>query len=199
MREGGFRPDLYYPLNAYQISIPPLRERKEDIALLAKSFLAKYEAIHGKKLRGFSDKVKFSLLNYRWPGNIRELQNAIERAVILTPNGFRIEVNHLFSFCGPEQSREFGLEANGELSLGRGESADKLCEELLKGVMTLDQIEAMLLDAAVDKARGNLSAAARMLGLTRPQLAYRLKRRLEEKMAREAEATSSDHEVLTPQ
>ena len=192
VREGSFRADLYYRLNAYPISIPPLRERKEDVALLAKSFLAKYEAIHGKKLRGFSDKAKFSLLNYRWPGNIRELQNAVERAVILAPSGSRIEVNHLFSFCGAEQSREFGLDANGELGLGRGESADKLCEELLNGVMTLDQIEAMLLDAAVDKARGNLSAAARMLGLTRPQLAYRLKRRHEENAAREGEPAASD-------
>jgi two-component system, NtrC family, response regulator HydG len=192
VREGSFRADLYYRLNAYPISIPPLRERKEDVALLAKSFLAKYEAIHGKKLRGFSDKVKSSLLNYRWPGNIRELQNAVERAVILAPSGSRIEVDHLFTFYGAEQSREFGVDANGELSLGRGESADKLCEELLNGVMTLDQIEAMLLDAAVDKARGNLSAAARMLGLTRPQLAYRLKRRHEENTAREGEPAASD-------
>ncbi len=190
--EGSFRADLYYRLNAYPISIPPLRERKEDVALLAKSFLAKYEAIHCKKLRGFSDKAKSSLLNYRWPGNIRELQNAVERAVILAPSGARIEVDHLFTFCGAEQSREFGVDANGELGLGRGESADRLCEELLNGVMTLDQIEAMLLDAAVDKARGNLSAAARMLGLTRPQLAYRLKRRHEENAALEGEPAASD-------
>ncbi len=179
-------------------NIPPLRERKEDVALLAKSFLAKYEAIHGKKLRGFSDKAKSSLLNYRWPGNIRELQNAVERAVILARSGSRVEVDHLFTFYGVEQSREFGVDANGELGPGRGESADKLCEELLNGVMTLDQIEAMLLDAAVDKARGNLSAAARMLGLTRPQLAYRLKRRDEENTAREGEVATSEIKVSTP-
>jgi len=198
VREGSFRADLYYRLNAYQITIPPLRERKEDIALLAKSFLAKYQAIHGKKFRGFSDKAKSSLLAYPWPGNIRELQNTVERAVILAPNGARIEVDHLFYFRGAEQSREYGFDANGELGLARGESADKLCEELLNGVMTLDQIEAMLLDAAVDKAHGNLSAAARMLGLTRPQLAYRLKRRHEEGTAQEGEVAASESKVSTP-
>ncbi|MBI4986012.1 MAG: sigma 54-interacting transcriptional regulator, partial [Rhodocyclales bacterium] len=188
VRDGKFRADLYYRLNAFQIAIPPLRERTEDVALLAKSFLAKYAATHGKKLRGFSDKAKRALLAYPWPGNIRELQNTVERGVILAPSGARIEVDHLFSSCGERQPREFGLDTHGSLDLARGESADKLCEAVFNGVMTLGQIETMLLEIAVDKARGNLSAAARMLGLTRPQLAYRLKRRLEEEAARESGA-----------
>ena len=180
VREGKFRADLYYRLNAYQISIPPLRERKEDVALLAKNFLVKYAATHGKKLRGFSDKAKRALLAYPWPGNIRELQNTVERGVILAPSGTRVEVDHLFSSCSSEQPREFGLDNNGDLGMSRGESTDKLCEAVFNGVMTLGQVEAMLLETAVDKARGNLSSAARMLGLTRPQLAYRLKRQHEE-------------------
>jgi len=190
VKEGHFRADLYYRLNAYQINIPPLRERKEDVGLLARSFLEKYAATNGKKLRGFTDKAKRALLTYHWPGNIRELQNIIERGVILAPSGTRIEVNHLFSSCAEEAPREFGLDINGALGENSGGSAKTLCEAVFNGVMTLDEVEGMLLETAVDKARGNLSSAARMLGLTRPQLAYRLKRRHEGEGARAAERTA---------
>ena len=176
IKERKLRSDLYYRLNAYQIEIPPLRERKEDISPLAKGFLAKYSVIHAKKLRGFTDKAKRALLTYAWPGNIRELQNMIERGVILAPSGTRIEVNHLFSSCAEEHAREFGLDTKGDLGVNRAESSKSLCEAVFNGVLTLEQVETMLLETAVDKAHGNLSSAARMLGLTRPQLAYRLKR-----------------------
>lgn len=176
VKEGRFRSDLYYRLNAYEITIPPLRERHEDIPLLAKNFLEKYTATHGKKLLGFSDKAKRALLNYPWPGNIRELQNMIERGVILAPNGTRIEVSHLFSSCNDDYLREFRLNINGSLNINHSESAKALCETVFNGVMTLDEIEGLLIETAVDKARGNLSSAARSLGLTRAQLAYRLKR-----------------------
>ncbi|MBK7059756.1 MAG: sigma 54-interacting transcriptional regulator [Rubrivivax sp.] len=175
VKTGSFRADLYYRLNGFQVTIPPLRERSEDIALLAKSFLAKYSALHAKKLRGFTDKAKRALLSYPWPGNIRELQNMVERGVILAPSGARIEVEHLFSPCAGEQARELGLDRGGSLDLQSGNSIQALCESVLGGSATLDQIEALLIETAVDKARGNLSAAARTLGLTRAQLAYRLK------------------------
>ena len=175
VKQGRFRSDLYYRLNAYQIDIPPLRERKEDISVLAKRFLEKFSAIHGKKLRGFTDKAKRALLTYAWPGNIRELQNMIERGVILAPSGTRIELDHLFSPCADNRAREFGVNVNGELALDRWDAGRALCESVFNGVMTLDQLEAMLVETAVNKAHGNLSSAARMLGLTRPQLAYRLK------------------------
>ncbi len=175
VKEGRFRSDLYYRLNAYQIDIPPLRERKEDISLLAKRFLEKFSAIHAKTLRGFTDKAKRALLTYGWPGNIRELQNMVERGVILAPSGTRIEVDQLFSSCADNRAREFGLNVNGELAMNGWEAGRALCESVFNGVMTLDQVEAMLVETAVNKACGNLSSAARMLGLTRPQLAYRLK------------------------
>ena len=176
VKAGRFRSDLYYRLNAYQILIPPLRERKQDISLLAKHFLARHTAIHGKKLRGFTDKAKRALLTYPWPGNIRELQNAVERGVILAPGGTRIEVGHLFMSCSEEQPAEFGLDNSGGLDVNCWETGKDLREAVFNGSLTLDQVEAMLLETAVDKARGNLSSAARMLGLTRPQIAYRLKR-----------------------
>jgi transcriptional regulator with GAF, ATPase, and Fis domain len=176
VKEGRFRSDLFYRLNAYQIVIPPLRERKQDIPLLAKHFLVKHSAIHGKKLRGFTDKAKRALLAYPWPGNIRELQNAVERGVILAPSGTRIEVSHLFLSCNDVQPQEFGLDPTGGLDINSWETGKNLREAVFNGALTLDQVEAMLLETAVDKARGNLSSAARMLGLTRPQIAYRLKR-----------------------
>lgn len=175
-KEGKFRSDLYYRLNAFQIVIPPLRERKEDISPLAKSFLEKYSVLHGKRLRGFTDKAKRALLTYDWPGNIRELRNTVERGVILAPPGTRIEVNHLFSSYQGEGTREFGLDRHGTLDAQEWEAGKRLCEAVFNGVMTLDQLEVMLLEKAIDKAKGNLSSAARMLGLRRPQLAYRLKR-----------------------
>jgi DNA-binding NtrC family response regulator len=190
VKDGQFRPDLYYRLNAFQIDIPPLRERNEDVSLLAKRFLEKYSAVHGKKLRGFTDKAKRALLTYPWPGNIRELQNMIERGVILAPSGTRIEVDHLF-LCNSDQAQEFGLDTHGGLDLNHGDTEKRLCEAVFNGVMTLDQVEAMLLETAVDKARGNLSSAARMLGLTRPQFAYRLKRLHEEAQGRTEMASVS--------
>ena len=182
VRENRFRSDLFYRLNAYQIAIPPLRERKLDISLLAKNFLEKFSAIHGKKLRGFTDKSKRTLLSYSWPGNIRELQNVIERGVILAPNDTRIEVNQMFSSYNEDSSLEFSLDINGSVGINGGigagcsETGRDLCEAVFNGVMTLDQIEGMLVETAVDKAHGNLSAAARLLGLTRRQLSYRLSR-----------------------
>lgn len=176
VKEGKFRSDLYYRLNAYQINIPPLRERKEDVSLLAKRFLEKYSVTNGKRLRGFTDKAKRALLNYAWPGNIRELQNMIERGVILAPSGTRIEVNHMFSTCDDNHTHEFGVDIHGDLNLDCGEAGKDLCDAVFNGIMTLDQVDAMLIETAVDKAHGNLSSAARMLGLTRPRLAYRLRR-----------------------
>jgi transcriptional regulator with AAA-type ATPase domain len=86
-------------------------------------------------------------------------------------------VSHLFSSpCADEEAREFGLGLDGNIDLNAWDTGKELCEAVFNGVRTLDQVEAMLIETAVDKAHGNLSAASRMLGLTRPQLAYRLKR-----------------------
>ncbi len=83
VRSGDFREDLYYRLNVFPILVPPLRERKEDIPLLVRHFVRKYAAKTGKPVRETSQKVMDQLMSYDWPGNIRELENVIERAVIL--------------------------------------------------------------------------------------------------------------------
>ena len=80
-----FREDLYYRLNVFPIISPPLRERKEDIPVLVKHFLQKYEGKMGKKINDISPKVIDALMKYDWPGNIRELENLVERAMIISP------------------------------------------------------------------------------------------------------------------
>ncbi|HZP59647.1 MAG TPA: sigma-54 dependent transcriptional regulator [Opitutaceae bacterium] len=87
IEKGSFRQDLYYRLNVFPLHMPPLRERREDILLLAENFLGRCARKHGLKLPGLTDAARTLLLNYSWPGNVRELQNTIERAVILTENG----------------------------------------------------------------------------------------------------------------
>ena len=190
VREGKFRSDLYYRLNAYQISIPPLRERMQDVLLLAERFMRKYSAVNDKKLRGFTDKAKRALLAYSWPGNIRELQNVIERGVILAPSGTRIEVDQMFSSYNDGAALEFGLDVNGGLNIDQtAEPGNSLIEEVLNSAMTLDQMERALIETAVRRSNGNLSAAARVLGISRPQLAYRLGRQGESPTAAPDTAT----------
>ncbi|WP_243372665.1 sigma-54-dependent Fis family transcriptional regulator [Geotalea sp. SG265] len=185
VKEGKFRSDLFYRLNAFQIDIPPLRKRKEDIPLIANRYVEKYSAVHGKKINGFTDKAMRGLLAYQWPGNIRELMNMVERGVILTPNGGRIELEQMFSASENAHAMEFGLQSNGSLGMDQAEGGMNLQDEVLNGTVSLDQAEARLIEAAVQKAKGNLSAAARILGVTRPQLAYRLKRLQGEEPRRE--------------
>jgi formate hydrogenlyase transcriptional activator len=85
IKDGSFRSDLYYRLNVFPLEVPPLRERRSDIDLLAKFFLSRYARSLGKKMTGISASTTEKLMNYSWPGNIRELQNVIERALILVP------------------------------------------------------------------------------------------------------------------
>ncbi len=186
VRDGRFRSDLYYRLNAFQIDIPPLRERKEDIPLLARRFLSEQCTVQGKKLLGFSDKAKRALLSHDWPGNIRELRNVIERGVLLAPAATRIELHQLFATPPDLSPPTLALDAHGSPGEREWSSGRALAEAVFNGMTTLDQVETMLLEIAVDKARGNLSSAARMLGLTRAQLAYRLKRLHEAAPAGEA-------------
>lgn len=87
VQKGEFRQDLYYRLNVFPVHVPALRERTEDIPLLADHFLRRFTRKHGVKATGFSDSARAAMMSYRWPGNVRELQNTIERAVILSESG----------------------------------------------------------------------------------------------------------------
>jgi DNA-binding NtrC family response regulator len=173
---GRFRRDLMYRLNVYPICIPPLRERKLDIEPLAQSMLTRFCVLHGKRVLGFEERALLALQQYNWPGNVRELENLVERGVILAGQGCMVEVEHLF----PNQSDaiQTSLDANGRLTKLPSMKDDEFSARILDSGSSLDEIEARVLDHAVARTHGNLSEAARLLGLTRPQLAYRQKQRL---------------------
>jgi len=117
-------------------------------------------------------------MSYAWPGNVRELENMIERGVILAPAGGRIELDHLAPCLTVAAERETGVTASGRLEDARAPGWQRLCEAFFASGCSLEQFEATLLAQAVQQSEGNLSGAARLLGLTRPQLSYRLKRNL---------------------
>jgi DNA-binding NtrC family response regulator len=171
---GRFRADLMYRLNVYPICIPPLRERKADIEPLAQGMLTRFCALHGKRVLGFEERALQALRQHDWPGNVRELENLIERGVILAAQAGMVEVEHLF----PNQpdAVQTGLNAQGQLVRLPSAQDDDLSARILNSGSSLEDIEARVLDHAVARAHGNLSEAARLLGLSRPQLAYRLKR-----------------------
>jgi transcriptional regulator with GAF, ATPase, and Fis domain len=179
-RSGAFREDLYFRLNVFPIRIPPLRERREDIPLLARHFLRKYAERHGRAGQGITERAMDRLVDYRFPGNVRELENLIERAVILAPeDGGPIDVGQLFGHGEEGHTLSYGLGVDGSLVDGRDTGAPPttdMVSDILAREVPLEQLESMLIDAAVTRADGNLSEAARMLGLTRAQLAYRFKK-----------------------
>ncbi len=171
---GRFRRDLMYRLNVYPIAIPPLRDRIEDIESLANHMLRHFMALHNKRVAGISDRALDAMRNYAWPGNVRELENLIERGLIITPPGQMVDVDDLFAMApAPPQVT---LSASGELQKGAPADIDALYDELQRRGLSLEALEDGLIQQAVERAGGNLSAAARALGLTRPQLSYRLQR-----------------------
>ena len=182
VQKGEFREDLFFRLNVFPVRIPPLRERREDIPLLVRHFLAKYSSRYGQTVAGVSDRAMDRLMDYDYPGNVRELENIIERAVILCPDETtRIDVGHLFAQGGEVLSPFLGVGQDGQLTEGARPAATPqpvtsglpMIDQLLSSDLPLDTLENMIIKAAVERSDGNLSEAARKLGLTRAQLAYR--------------------------
>jgi transcriptional regulator with PAS, ATPase and Fis domain len=171
---GLFRRDLFYRLNVYPICIPPLRERPTDIEPLARHLLTRFTALHQKRLAGFSDRALLALARHDWPGNVRELENLVERGVILAAQGSVIEVEHLFP-NQPDVAHD-GIDPQGRLARRAPQDEQALCERVLDSGVPIESLEAQVLALAVERSRGNLSGAARLLGISRAQLAYRLKR-----------------------
>ena len=160
-------------------------------------FLARFNLRHERHLTGFTQRAVDAMLSYDWPGNVRELENIIERGVILASDGEAIDAPQLFS-CGEQFSdQRYAINGEGKLvsvspaspSPVQTEHSDidrvtRRVNGLLLGEndpsadnVSLDEIETMLLRRAIDSARGNVAAAARLLGITRPQMLYRLKSR----------------------
>lgn len=149
---GEFRADLYYRLNVINLHLPPLRERSEDIMPLTDYFIAKFNRILKGGVRGIDDEAAQRLINYSWPGNIRELENVVERAVNYTRSG-SIQLSHL-----PEQIRNNG--ASDRLALPDG----------IRHQDKIGRIEREMIAAALEKAGGNKTKAAKLLNLSRSRL-----------------------------
>ena len=175
MRTGKFRSDLFYRLNTFPITIPPLRERTADIPALVARFVEKFSALYAKKLRGLTDKAMREVMRHPWPGNIRELENAVERAVLLASEHGEIEASHLWG-THPHARDDGHLDAAGKITQGGPDPLDALCAQVLEQNIDIASLEQRLMQTAMQRANGNLSQAARLLGITRPQLAYRLKK-----------------------
>lgn len=180
VREGRFREDLFFRLNVYPIHLPPLRERRDDVPLLMNHFLRRESLRHGRQPTGFTARAVRAMLSYPFPGNIRELQNLIERGVISAEDGAAIDVAHLFRREQLPDDVLLAISAQGGLTAQRNDPAPSLLDHVQAGLggqpLTLTAVEHQLLHDAVASADGNIAAAARRLGLTRSQLAYRLER-----------------------
>jgi len=158
--QGNFRQDLYYRLNVVPLKLPPLHERQGDIPILLAHFVNLFSKRHGLKSPHFSKAALESMKRYRWPGNVRELRNLCERLMILLP-GQEVGVQNL--------PQEFRVESMTDNKLG---SVIKLPPE---GI-TLASVEESLIRQALEHTRGNQSKAARLLGISRDTLLYRLKK-----------------------
>ncbi len=158
VEQGRFREDLYYRLNVLQISLPPLRERIEDIPLLIDHFIDRNNERLGTRMQGVDAKARRLLLSHHWPGNVRELENLIERAVVLA-EGDAITAEDL-----PDRLRQ---------------PANPLAVVLASGELSIKKavrvIEETLIRRALDKTRGNRTAAARLLEISHRALLYKIK------------------------
>ncbi len=155
LARGEFREDLYYRLRVFEIALPPLRERREDILPLAETFVEEIGKTVGRPCAGISKQARDVLLTYSWPGNVRELRNAIERAIILCDGGL-ITAEHL-----PEPRP------------GNGKGA---ASPSLTPGQNLSDVERNLVENALKEARNNKALAARLLGITRSQLYSRIQK-----------------------
>lgn len=162
-RSGRFRNDLYHRLNEFTIEIPPLRERREDITVLARHFMDEANMELDKKARGFSGEAMEALLNYNWPGNIREIKNVVRRAVLQTDS------NHVITHVLP---RELIKESQGHDLQTLMDTKASLKELTIKATR---DIERDLIKNALERSKNNKSRAARLLKIDRMTLYSKIK------------------------
>jgi transcriptional regulator with PAS, ATPase and Fis domain len=156
--EGTFRNDLYYRINTLTIQIPPLRERKEDIPLLANHFLSIYAKTHNKKVSSIAPEVIEQLMNYSWPGNVRELEKVMERGVVLS------KANIIYLDQIPQEIKEAGTNKQYQNSTGKTLSE------------SVEILEKSMIKEALDTTSGNREKAAKVLGISLRSLQYKIKK-----------------------
>ena len=154
VKAGKFREDLFYRLQVMPILLPPLRERRGDVSLLANYFIDRFNREFRKRVRGLSPAAAEVLQQYQWPGNIRELRNAIERAMLLIDKEW-LEPDHFTTLTRTVTPTQFRLPAEG---------------------VNLEDVERQLLTQALERSGGNQTQAAQLLGINRDQVRYRLEK-----------------------
>ena len=150
-----FREDLYYRLNVINLSVPPLRERAEDIPVLAEHFLKMFAIKNNKPLKGFTPQAMDRLIKHPWPGNVREMMNTVESAVVLSSSTFLTD---------------------GDIPIFRDESYNAPQEIGAANAISLDEMERLTILKTLESVQGNKSEAARKLGITRATLHKKLKK-----------------------
>ncbi len=170
IEDGKFRTDLYYRLSVFPVTLPPLRERVEDIHPLVFHFLERFKEKTGRNVSGISKDALRALVSYEWPGNVRELENAVERAVIIA-SGRQIELDDL-----PQNISNQASEAHAQI---RHERARAATEGRAIGLeielpASMEEIERMVIDATLDYTQGDKSRAARLLDIGRKTLYRKL-------------------------
>lgn len=167
VREGAFRQDLYYRLNVIHLSIPPLRERVEDIGPMAQFFLEHYNRKFKRQMQGVSPEALRLLQLYDWPGNVRELRNAMERAMILEDSSYITPASLPLTLAAPGESPRQPAMAAAVAAPSPSEPEEAL---------SLEENERRLLLSALERTHGNQTQAARLLRITRDTLRYKLKK-----------------------
>ncbi len=158
IKQKNFREDLFYRLNVITIDIPPLRERREDIPLLINHFLKIYQKKNNKDIAGISEEAQDAMIGYHWPGNVREIKNVIERAVVLTQDRVITQKDLPGNIAGGRtEDRKFAIPFG----------------------MPLRDIEKKIIIETLKRSKGDKEVTARLLGIT-PRTIYRKMNSLEE-------------------
>ena len=163
VQKSRFREDLFYRISVCQLHLPPLRERTGDIPILLEHFLARYRRERGTRIAGLTPEAMRVVEAYPWPGNIREFQNMVEW-VTITCKGERVDVRDLPAY----------LKAGSPATAGAPSQPGAERPSLLSFGMSVEDVEKAMLQEALEKARGNVSEAARLLKITRNTLRYRM-------------------------
>lgn len=159
IKEGTFREDLYYRINIVPIHLPPLKEREEDIPLLAMHFLRKYSEQMGKKIKGFSAEAMEKLMRYSWPGNVRELENVIERTVVMIEEDM-VKPEHIIL---PDKHRQNGFHIRIPMT---SEELKEIKKQLRE--KAVEEIEKAFIINALERNQWNVTKASEEVGMLRP-------------------------------
>jgi transcriptional regulator with GAF, ATPase, and Fis domain len=199
--DGRFREDLYYRINVFPIQIPPLRDRRDDLPLLLEACIARFTREHDRHCPGVTPAMLKAIVNYHWPGNVREFENVIERAIVLAEDGEPLDVRHLFNVdMAAHDQALVTVGSSGRLALKPGSAATRtargrggaelsqspkedlrewawsvVMDRKLSLPAALELVRSELMEAALQRTRGNVAKAASILGVTRAQMDYRLR------------------------